>query len=156
MAQLLGRPDDRFVMVNMLVYKEAAEGEGFEGLSGVEAYGRYASGVTKAQNEIGSRMIWVGAVDRQVVGTSDPQFATVALLEYASPRGCFPQSERSVAGRPDHLRGLVIEHRGHVRNRPKKAGKRARPDTLAGVRPLPTPRHQMARQDRAAPLSRET
>ena len=84
-SQLMSRPDDRFVMVNMLVYKEAAEGEGFEGLSGAEAYGRYASGVTTAQNAIGSRMIWVGAVERQVVGTSDPRFATVALLEYASP-----------------------------------------------------------------------
>ena len=84
-GDILGRPDAPFVMVNMLVYKDTATGSGFEGLTGAEAYGLYVSGLSDAQAEIGSRMIWAGEVQAQIVGSSDPVFETVALLEYASP-----------------------------------------------------------------------
>ena len=84
-GEILGRPDARFVMVNMLVYKDVATGDGFEGLTGAEAYGIYASGLSDAQIEIGSRIIWAGEVEAQVVGSADPVFETVVLLEYASP-----------------------------------------------------------------------
>jgi uncharacterized protein (DUF1330 family) len=79
------RPNERFVMVNMLVFKEMAEGEGFEGLTGREAYGLYAEGLREAQMAIDSRLIWAGSVQAQVVGSSDPIFQSMALLEYASP-----------------------------------------------------------------------
>ena len=84
-AQILGRPDARFVMVNMLVYKDMATGDAFEGMTGAAAYGLYAAGLSDAQNQIGSRMIWSGQVEAQVVGSADPVFESVALLEYASP-----------------------------------------------------------------------
>jgi uncharacterized protein (DUF1330 family) len=79
------RPDERFVMVNMLVFKDMATGEGFEGLTGREAYGLYAEGLRDAQMAIDSRLIWAGTVQAQVVGSSDPVFQSMALLEYASP-----------------------------------------------------------------------
>jgi uncharacterized protein (DUF1330 family) len=79
------RPDERFVMVNMLVFKDMATGEGFEGLTGREAYQLYAEGLREAQMAIGSRLIWAGTVHAQVVGRSDPVFQSMALLEYASP-----------------------------------------------------------------------
>lgn len=79
------RPDERFVMVNMLVFKDTATGEGFEGLTGREAYTLYAEGVREVQLAIDSRLIWAGAVQAQVVGRSDPVFQSMALLEYASP-----------------------------------------------------------------------
>ena len=82
---LVGRPDARFVMVNMLVYKDMATGSEFEGLTGAEAYGLYVAGLSEAQAAIGSRLIWAGQVEAQIVGSSDPVFETVALLEYASP-----------------------------------------------------------------------
>ena len=82
---LTDRPDERFVMVNMLVFKDMATGEGFEGLTGREAYGLYAAGLREAQMAIDSRLIWVGDVQAQVVGSSDPVFQSMALLEYASP-----------------------------------------------------------------------
>jgi len=84
-AQILGRPDARFVMVNLLVYKDMATGEAFEGMTGAAAYGLYAGGLSDAQSQIGSRMIWAGEIEAQVVGSADPVFETVALLEYASP-----------------------------------------------------------------------
>jgi uncharacterized protein (DUF1330 family) len=82
---LTDRPNDRFVMVNMLVFKDMATGEGFEGLTGREAYGMYAQGLREAQMAIDSGLIWVGDVQAQVVGAGDPVFQSMALLEYASP-----------------------------------------------------------------------
>jgi hypothetical protein len=86
LAGVLGRPEERFVMVNMLAFKEAATGEGFEGLTGAEAYAIYTDGLIDAQMAIGSRLIWSGSVQAQVVGVSEPLFETMALLEYASPQ----------------------------------------------------------------------
>ena len=85
LPELLERPDERFVMVNMLVFKDMATGEGFEDLSGRDAYQIYIEGLSEAQIAIGSRLIWAGQVQAQVVGSSDPVFQSMALLEYASP-----------------------------------------------------------------------
>jgi len=85
LQSVTGRPDERFVMVNMLAFKDMAEGEGFEGLTGRDAYRLYAEGLREAQMAIDSRLIWAGAVQAQVVGRSDPVFQSMALLEYASP-----------------------------------------------------------------------
>jgi len=85
LSELGERPVERFVMVNMLVFKDMATGEGFEGLTGREAYRLYGEGLREAQMAIDSRLIWLGDVQAQVVGTSDPVFQSMALLEYASP-----------------------------------------------------------------------
>jgi uncharacterized protein (DUF1330 family) len=82
---LLLRPFEPFVMGNLLVFKDMATGEGFEGLSGTEAYQIYAEAIAELQASLGSRLIWAGAVRDQVVGSSDPVFQSLALLEYASP-----------------------------------------------------------------------
>jgi len=82
---VLLRPDEAFVMANLLVFKDLATGEGFEGLTGAEAYQIYVDGIAELQAALGSRLIWAGAVRSQVVGSSDPVFETIGLLEYASP-----------------------------------------------------------------------
>ena len=79
------RPEERFVMLNMLAFKDMATGEGFENLTGREAYQLYIDGLQAAQMMIDSRLIWSGDVDAQVVGSSEPVFQSIALLEYASP-----------------------------------------------------------------------
>ena len=86
---VLGRPDEPFVMTNLLVFKDQATGEGFEGLTGAEAYQIYSDGLVDAQAELGSRLIFTGAVRTQVVGSSEPAFQLIALLEYASPTSFF-------------------------------------------------------------------
>ena len=93
LQSVTARPDERFVMVNMLVFKDTATGEGFEGLTGREAYGMYVDGLREAQMAIDSRLIWSATVQAQVVGTSDPVFEEMALLEYAS-RDRVTNSER--------------------------------------------------------------
>jgi uncharacterized protein (DUF1330 family) len=97
--ELLERPDERFVMVNNLVFKEAATGE-YEGITGIEAYAIYINGLSEAQMEIGSRLIWAGSVQAQVVGESDPTFQALALLEYASPQ-TFVEFAQSPGEAPD-------------------------------------------------------
>ena len=83
--QLGKRPDEPFVMINLLKFKEQASGQDFEGLSGEQAYRLYLRGMTRAQSEIGSRLIWAGRIQQQFIGNSEPTFEIVALLEYASP-----------------------------------------------------------------------
>ena len=41
--------------------------------------------MTRAQSDIGSRLIWAGSIQQQFIGNSEPTFENVALLEYASP-----------------------------------------------------------------------
>jgi uncharacterized protein (DUF1330 family) len=84
MAGLFEIDVEPVVMVNLLRYRDEAVGEGFEGMTGAEAYQQYISAIVDTQNEIGSRLIWGGSVDAQVVGSSDPVFDSVGLLEYAS------------------------------------------------------------------------
>ena len=84
MAGLLEIDVEPVVMVNLLRYRDEAVGEGFEGMTGAEAYQQYISAIVDTQNEIGLRLIWSGSVDAQVVGSSDPVFHSAGLLEYAS------------------------------------------------------------------------
>jgi uncharacterized protein (DUF1330 family) len=82
---VLERPAEPFVMTNLLAFKDMATGEGFEGLTGAEAYQIYIDGLAEQQAAIGSRLVWAGAVRSQLVGSSNPVFQSIALLEYASP-----------------------------------------------------------------------
>ena len=84
-AGLLLRPNERFVMVNFLVFKGKAT-KPHEGLTGREAYMKYAASAVQAQDGMGSRFLWKGDISAQLVGTSVPRFEVGALLEYASPR----------------------------------------------------------------------
>ncbi|MCP4503023.1 MAG: hypothetical protein GY822_24055 [Deltaproteobacteria bacterium] len=83
-GSVLLRPKKRFVMVNLLVFKEKAT-EPHIGLSGREAYLRYAATVEQIQGPEGSKLLWSGDITQQLVGHSEPRFEVGALLEYASP-----------------------------------------------------------------------
>lgn len=81
-VELLGQDIQPVVMVNLLRFREEAEGDGFAGMTGREAYDQYIAAISDTQDEIGSRLVWSADIDAQVVGASDPVFHTVALLEY--------------------------------------------------------------------------
>jgi len=104
LAELNERPVKRFVMVNALVFKDEATGEGFEGLSGAEAYAIYIEGLTDAQMAIGSRLIWSGAMQAQVAGVSEPVFETIAAptatATARTPWPSPPSPRRTCAPRP--------------------------------------------------------
>lgn len=58
------RQDEPFVMINLLKFKEQASGQDFEDLSGEQAYRLYLKGMTRAQSDIGSRLIWAGRIQQ--------------------------------------------------------------------------------------------
>jgi uncharacterized protein (DUF1330 family) len=81
---LLAGPADRpVVMVNLLCFKRRADGAD-EGLSGEEAYRRYAEAMRAFVESKGGRFLWVGRVDSQVIGTGAEGFHMIGLVEYPS------------------------------------------------------------------------
>jgi uncharacterized protein (DUF1330 family) len=78
-----GHEDTPVVMVNLLSFKEQADG-GNEGMTGVESYMRYGENMRKFVESKGGRFIWSGRVDSMVIGESDVEFNVVALVEYPS------------------------------------------------------------------------
>ena len=76
-----GPEDTRVVMVNLLSFKDRADG-GNEGMTGEESYMRYGQNMRKFVESKGGRFIWSGRVDSMVIGESDVDFQVVALVEY--------------------------------------------------------------------------
>jgi len=76
-----GPAETPVVMLNLLSFKRDADGENV-GLSGQDAYFKYASKMTKIVESKGGRLIWSGRVDSMVIGESDADFQMVALMEY--------------------------------------------------------------------------
>ena len=80
---LAGPPDQPVVMVNLLRFRPAAEPPD-EGLSGEEAYRRYAEPMQRFVESRGGRVLWIGRVDSQVIGTGGEGFHMIGLVEYPS------------------------------------------------------------------------
>jgi uncharacterized protein (DUF1330 family) len=82
-ALLAGPADQPVVMLNLLRFKERAT-EPDDGLTGQEAYQRYADEMVRFVTAKGGRMIWSGRVDSQVIGSEAEGFQMAALMEYPS------------------------------------------------------------------------
>ena len=81
---LLSGPADRpVVMLNLLRFKERASAPD-EGLTGEQAYERYANEMTRFVESRGGRLVWSGRVDGQVIGGGAGGFHMAALVEYPS------------------------------------------------------------------------
>ena len=79
---LLAGPADRpVVMVNLLRFKPRADGPD-EGVCGEEAYRRYAEAMRTFVESKGGRLLWIGRVDSQVIGTGGEDFHMIGLVEY--------------------------------------------------------------------------
>jgi uncharacterized protein (DUF1330 family) len=82
--ELLAHPSDQpVVMVNLLRFKPRATPPD-EGLSGAEAYLRYAGRMRKIVEGHGGRFLWTGRVDSVVIEDGDTRYDVVALVEYPS------------------------------------------------------------------------
>jgi uncharacterized protein (DUF1330 family) len=82
-ALLAGPADQPVVMVNLLRFKPKADAPN-EGVSGEESYRRYADEMVAFVESKGSRVIWTGRIDSQVIGEGGDDFHMVALVEYPS------------------------------------------------------------------------
>ncbi len=80
---LAGPAGQPVVMVNLLRFKPRADAPD-EGLSGEEAYRRYAKAMRAFVESKGSRFLWVGRVDSQVIGAGGEGFHMIGLVEYPS------------------------------------------------------------------------
>ncbi|HTO57517.1 MAG TPA: hypothetical protein VMJ74_06965 [Pseudomonadales bacterium] len=83
-AALLGSQETGpVVMVNLLKFKDRADAPD-AGLSGKEAYAKYADAMVALVQQNGGRLIWSGRLTGMVIGASDVPFDMVALIEYRS------------------------------------------------------------------------
>ncbi len=71
------------VMLNLLRFKKRAT-EPDSGVTGAEAYQRYATKMRTIVEGRGGRFLWVGQVDAQVIGEGAEDFQAAALVEYPS------------------------------------------------------------------------
>ena len=78
-----GPADRPVVMVNLLRFKPAADAPDV-GLSGEDAYRRYAEKMRAFVESKGGRFLWIGRIDSQVIGTGGEEFHMIGLVEYPS------------------------------------------------------------------------
>jgi uncharacterized protein (DUF1330 family) len=72
-------------MLNLLRFKERADGvDAADGISGAEAYGRYAEAVAPYLAGVGGEIVWSGACNGAVVGPDEPEWDVVAIVRYPS------------------------------------------------------------------------
>lgn len=104
--QLMAGPDEGPVMMlNLLRFKEVADGvNADEGISGAEAYGRYADGVQVHLDRVGGRLLNAGLALQNFVGPAEKEWDVVLLVEYPS-RAKFLE----MATDPEYL--VVHQHR---------------------------------------------
>jgi uncharacterized protein (DUF1330 family) len=78
--------DGEVVMLNLLKFKERAEGKADDdGLSGVAAYRRYGDEVVRMVERQGGRLLWMGRADHVFIGDVDANdWDSVALVSYPS------------------------------------------------------------------------
>ena len=80
---LAGPAEGPVVMLNLLRFKPQADAP-HTGLSGEEAYQRYVDAMGPFVESKGGRILWVGRVDAQVIGTGGEDFHAIGLVEYPS------------------------------------------------------------------------
>lgn len=79
---LAGPADRPVVMMNILEFKEEADGE--PGVSGEEATMRYAVAMREFVEAGGGSFVFAGWIDSQVIGESDAAFRFVSIMRYPS------------------------------------------------------------------------
>jgi uncharacterized protein (DUF1330 family) len=72
-------------MLNLLRFKDRADGLlESEGISGAEAYARYAAETQHHLERVGGEVLWAGACDRALIGPTDGEWDVAAVVRYPS------------------------------------------------------------------------
>jgi uncharacterized protein (DUF1330 family) len=74
---------DPIVMVNLLRFKERASAPD-EGVSGAEAYARYAAAIPPFLEGVGGRLLAAASCVESIIGPAEAEWDAVALVEYPS------------------------------------------------------------------------
>jgi uncharacterized protein (DUF1330 family) len=96
---------DAVHMLNLLRFKETADGvDAAAGISGMEAYSRYAEATAPHLERVGGEVVWAGTCDPALIGPQDPEWDVAAVVRYPS-RAAFLQ----MISDPDYLE--IAKHR---------------------------------------------
>lgn len=71
--------DTPVTMLNILKFKEMADGKEE---TGIEAYKRYSKGATAHLKKAGGKLIWAGEVINTVIGDMEDQPHQILIIEY--------------------------------------------------------------------------
>jgi uncharacterized protein (DUF1330 family) len=72
-------------MLNLLRFKDRADGPlESEGISGAEAYARYAAATQTHLERVGGEVLWAGACDTALIGPTDGEWDVAAVVRYPS------------------------------------------------------------------------
>jgi uncharacterized protein (DUF1330 family) len=75
------------IMLNLLRFKQQADGiDAADGITGAEAYGRYAVGVARLLERVGGRVLFTIVPQESVIGPEPVGWDLVAAVEYPSRR----------------------------------------------------------------------
>ena len=102
--------DGPVVMLNLLKFKERAQGE--DG-SGADAYRRYGEAAVKMVEEQGGRVLWQGRADQMLIGDTEQGWDSVVLVEYPSRKAFIemvstPEYEQAHEHRESGLERTVL------------------------------------------------
>ena len=86
--RLAASPDDgAVIMLNLLRFKERADGiDAADGVTGAEAYGRYAVEAVRFVERVGGRVLFTIVPQESVIGPDPGEWDLVAAVEYPSRR----------------------------------------------------------------------
>ena len=69
-------------MLNLL--RVRPEADGMAGVSGLEAYLRYADATQPHLERVGAVLVWAGTCDTAVIGPDEPEWDVAAVVRYPS------------------------------------------------------------------------
>ncbi len=80
--ELMSAPDEGpVVMLNLLKFKERADGSGG---SGASEYNKYGDSVVQMVEARGGKILWMGRADQILIGDPEQDWDAVALVQYPS------------------------------------------------------------------------
>jgi uncharacterized protein (DUF1330 family) len=82
--ELMNAPDEGpVVMLNLLKFKQHAEGSDS---SGASEYGKYSDAAVQMVEARGGKVLWMGRADQILIGDPTEDWDSVALVQYPSRR----------------------------------------------------------------------
>jgi uncharacterized protein (DUF1330 family) len=88
------------IMVNLLRFKDVADGiHSSDGITGADAYGRYAEAAAPHLARVGGRILLATAPQQSVIGPDESEWDLVVSVEYPSRKAFL-----AMATDPDYLK----------------------------------------------------